>query len=135
MRVIVLPAENNHVLDAAADVKFAVVEKSYVAGPKVAVIIGSIVHKPRTKLLQSQFGIIPVTSALTASGDPNFAGALWLKSEMPFRIHDLNVETRKRRSTTDNLRGPADFRDLRRHAGHPQGEGTLVDGNDVATAQ
>ena len=74
-----MPAENNHVLDAAADVEFAVVDKSYVAGPKVAVVIGSIVDEPRTKLLQSQFRIIPVTLALTASGNPNFADALWLK--------------------------------------------------------
>src|SRR5271170_5359877 len=109
MRVIVLPAENNHVLDAAADVEFAVVEESYVAGTEVAVIVGSIVHKPRAKLLQSQFGIIPVTQALTASGDPDFADAPWLKSEMPFRIHDFNVDTQERGSTTDNLRGPVDF--------------------------
>src|SRR3984885_10697666 len=109
MRVIVLSAENNHVLDAAADIEFAVVDESYVAGPKVAVVVGSIVHEPRTKLLQRQFRIIPVTLALTASGDPNFADALWLKSEMPFRIHDLNVEAWERGSTTDNLRGPADF--------------------------
>ncbi len=84
-------------------------DESYVAGPKVAVVIGSIVHEPRTKLLQSQFRIIPVTLALTASGDPNFADALWLKSEMSFRIHDLYVEARERGSTTDNLRGAADF--------------------------
>src|SRR5208282_1015287 len=109
VRVIILPAENNHVLDAAADVEFAVVDESYVAGPKVAVVIGSIVHEPRAKLLQSQFRIIPVTLALTASGDPNFADAFWFKSEMSFRIHDLNVQTRERGSTTDNLRGAADF--------------------------
>src|SRR5208282_4048978 len=108
-RVIVLSAENNHVLDAATDVEFAVLDKSYVAGPKVPVVIRTIVHKPRTKLLQSQFRIIPVTLALTASGNPNFADALWLKREMSFRIHDLNVETRERGSTTDNLRGAADF--------------------------
>ncbi len=93
MRVIVLPAENNHVLDAAADVEFAVVEESQVAGAKVAVVIGSIVHQPRAELLQSQFGIIPVASALAASGNPDFADALWLESEMALRIHDLDVET------------------------------------------
>src|ERR1700678_3782899 len=71
MRVIVLSAENNHVLDAAADVELAVVEKSYVAGPKIAFVIGSIVDQPRSKLLQSQFGVIPVTWALAASGNPN----------------------------------------------------------------
>src|ERR1700733_6838133 len=76
--VIVLPAQDNHVLDAAADVEFAAVEESYVAGPQVAVVIRSIVHKPRAKLLQSQFGIVPVTLALTASGDPDFTGSLWL---------------------------------------------------------
>src|ERR1700678_420163 len=109
MRVIVLPAENNHVLDAAADVELAVVHESYVAGPKVAIVVGSIVHQPRTKLLQSQFRIIPVTLALAASRHPNFADAAWLESEMPFRIHDLKVETWQRDSTTDNLRGPIDF--------------------------
>src|ERR1700735_5882092 len=108
MRVVVWPTENNHVLDAAADIEFAVVEQSYVAGPKVAVVVGSIVHEPRTKLFQRQFRIIPVPLALTASGDPNFADALWLKSEMSFRIHDLNVETQERGSTTNNLRGVAD---------------------------
>src|ERR1700734_3079839 len=109
MRVIVLPSENNQVLDAAADVEFTVVEETHVAGPKIALVIGAVVHKPRAKLLESQFRIIPVTLALTASGDPNLADALWLKSEMPFRIYDLYVETGERGSTTDNLRGPVDF--------------------------
>src|ERR1700685_160511 len=98
------PAENIHVLDAAEDVEFAVVHESYVAGPKVAVVIGSIVHQPRTKLLQSQFRIIPVTLALTASGDPNFTDALRLKRKMSLGIHDLNVQTWERGPTTDNLR-------------------------------
>src|SRR5580698_5559825 len=110
-------------------------DESQIAGPKVSVFIGSIVHKPRTKLLQSQFGIIPVTQALTASSDPDFADVLWLKREMPLRIHDPHVEARKRGSTTDDLRGRVDFKDLGNHAGLPQSEGTLVDRNDVAAAE
>src|ERR1700733_1257157 len=135
MRVVVLPAENAHVLDAAADVELAIVEESYVPSTEVAVVVGSIVNKPRPKLLQSQFRIIPITQALTASGDPNFADAVRLKGEMPLRIHDLHVETRERGSTTDNLRGHVNFRDLSRHPGLPQRKGTLVDGDDVAAAE
>ena len=135
LRVIVLPAEDNHVLDAAADEEFAVVEESHVAGPKVAIVIGAVVHQPRMKLLQRQFRIIPVTQALTASGDPNLADAARLQSDVLFRIHDLNVEARQRSSTTDNLRGRADFGNLGRHAGLAQREGTLVDGNDIAAAE
>src|ERR1700691_2894525 len=54
---------------------------------------------------------------------------------MSFRIHDLQVETRERGSATDNLRGPSDFRDLSGHASLSEREGTLVDGNDVATTE
>ena len=95
LRVIVLPAEDNHVLDAAANEEFAVVEESHVAGPKVAIVIGAVVHEPRTKLLQRQFRIIPVTQALAASGDPNFADVAWLQSDVLFRIHDLDVDDRR----------------------------------------
>src|ERR1700742_4017391 len=96
MRVVVLPAENNHVLDAAAYIEFTVVEESQIAGPKITVLIGSIVHQPRTELLQGQFRIIPVARALTTSRDPDFADAVFRKREMTLWIHDLNAETWKR---------------------------------------
>src|SRR5260370_15675052 len=133
--VIILPAEDNHVLDAAAYEKFAVVEESHVAGPKVAIVVGAIVYQPRTKLLQRPFRIIPVTQALTASGDPNFADMACSQRDVLFRIHDLNVKTREGSSATDNLRGAVDFGDLGRHASLPEREGTLVDGNDLAAAE
>ena len=95
LRVIVLPAQDNHVLDAAANEEFAVVEESHVAGPKVAIVIGAVVHQPRTKLLQRQLRIIPVTQALAASGDPDFADVAWLQSDVLFRIHDLDVDARR----------------------------------------
>ena len=79
LRVIVLPAEDNHVLDAAANEELAVVEEAHVAGPKVAIVIGAVVHQPRVKLLQRQFRIIPVAQALTASGDPDLADVAWLR--------------------------------------------------------
>ena len=54
---------------------------------------------------------------------------------MPFRIHDLHVETRERSSTTDDLRGRADLGDLGRHARLAQRERMFVDGNDVPAAK
>ena len=95
LRVIVLPAENDHVLDAAADEEFAVVEESHVAGAKVAIVIGAVVHQPRMKLLQRQFRIIPVTQALAVSGDPDLADVAWLESDVLLRIHDLYVDARR----------------------------------------
>ncbi len=59
----------------------------------------------------------------------------WLESDVLFRIHDLNVETRERSSTTDNLRGRVDFGNLGRHARLPQRKGTFVDRNDIAAAE
>ena len=135
LRVIVLPAEDNHVLDAAAHEEFAVVEESHIAGPKVAIVIGAVVHQPRAKLLQRQFRIIPVPQALPASGDPNLADMAGLQSDVLLRIHDLYVQARQRSSATDNLRGRVDFGNLGRHAGLPQREGTLVDRNDIAAAE
>src|ERR1700751_3690336 len=87
------------------------------------------------KLFQRQLRIIPVTQALTVSGNPNFADAAWLQCDVPLRIHDLNVETGERSSTTDNLRSRADFGDLGRHAGLPYDERMLVDGNDIAASE
>jgi hypothetical protein len=38
-------------------------------------------------------------------------------------------------SATDNLRGRVDFGNLGGHAGLAQGEGALVDGDDIAAAE
>ena len=95
LRVIVLPAENNHVLDAAANKELAVVEEAHVAGAQVAIVIGAVVYQARAKLLLRHFRVFPVAQALAASGDPYFADEAILESDVPLRIHDLDIETRE----------------------------------------
>src|SRR5580658_733486 len=135
LRVIVLPAENNHVLDAAADEEFAVVEKTHIAGPKVAIVVGAVVHQSRVKQLQRQFRIIPETLALTPSRNPDLADSTRLQGHVLLRIHNLYRDPRQRSSTTDNLRGRADLGNLRSHAGLPQRHGVLVDRNNIAAVE
>ncbi len=130
-----MPAKNDHVLDTAADEEFAVVEEAHIPGPKVAIVIGTVVHQPGVKQLVRQFRIIPATQAFTPSSDPNLADSTWLKSNVLLRIHDPNREARQRSSATDNLSGRADFGNLRGHAGLPQRDGVLVDRNNIAATE
>ena len=58
----------------------------------------------------------------------------WRQRDVLIRIHDLNIKSRERSSTTDYLRGPPYLGDLGRHASLAQSEGTLVDGDDIAAA-
>ena len=109
LMIIVLPTENNHVLDAAADEEFTVMHESHVAGPKIAIVIGAIIDQPGMKQLHRQLGIIPKTRALTSSRDPDLADAARLESDVLLWIDDLYRETRQRSSATDNLSGRADF--------------------------
>ena len=112
LRVIVLPAEDDHVLDASTDEELAVVKEAHVAGSEVAIIKGAVVDQARMKLLESQFRIVPVALAFAASGEPNFSNMVRLESYVPLRIDDLYVETGERSSTTDDLGGSGDLGDF-----------------------
>src|ERR1700741_4450301 len=89
LRVVVLPAENNHVLDAAADKEFALVQETHAPGAEGAVVIGAVVHQAGVKQLQRQFRIIPEPRALALSRNPNLTDSARLQSEVLLRIHDL----------------------------------------------
>ena len=52
LRIIVLPAQDDHVLQPAANKQFAVLQKSHVAGAQEPIVIWRVIHQPRAKLLQ-----------------------------------------------------------------------------------
>jgi len=135
LRVIILTAEDDHVLNSAADKELAVVNEAHVTGLEEAVVIRAVIYQARAELLQRQFRIVPITETLAIASDPDLADAAWLQSDMAFGVDNLDVEPCERRSATDNLRGSADFGDLRSHARLAECNGMLVDGNNFAAAE
>src|SRR5579863_1023604 len=98
MRVVVLPVDNDEILEASGDIKLAIPHETQVAGSKKwSVAAGE--HGPK-----GFFGFFwpsPITQRNVWARDPDFSYTAWSQGFAARRIYDSNILTAGGTPATD----------------------------------
>src|SRR5712691_3226867 len=88
MRVVVLAADDDHVLDAAAHVELAVMEKPDVARPEITLALLTLADDAGMKPFLCEAGVVPVSETLARPVHPYLADLPVLERDVCRRFND-----------------------------------------------